>query len=175
MRVCPSNLCTTSRLRILFQRRVCTDACRILRRTVPPLPLCCGGSFFIGNSKVSVAYLGILLGVSKLKLGSCTFALRQLASFPMQVTDAAESKKAVLLLGRGGASQLGVGSSHTFTLLTIKLPAAIRPHSPLHASAASSEAFANASAFLFLFSIELGQFAGTCHTLALQCLQYCCV
>ena len=61
----------------------------------------------MGNSSVSVVLIGTLLGVFKVTFGSCALTRGQFASAQKHVMEAAESKKAVFLLGHGGGMQTG--------------------------------------------------------------------
>ena len=75
------------------------------------------GSFFNINSRVSVVAIAALFGVPRILFVSCSSDILTCAPRPISEYDAAESKKAVVLVGLGGLIQLGRSSSYlNFTL-----------------------------------------------------------
>ena len=65
------------------------------------------GSFFNGNSRVSVVTIAALFGVPRILFVSCVSDILTCALRPMSEYDTAEYKKAVVLLVLGGLVQPG--------------------------------------------------------------------
>ena len=65
------------------------------------------GTFFNSNSRVSIVTIAALFGVPRILFVSCSYDILTCAPRPISEYDAAESKKAVVLVGLGGLVQPG--------------------------------------------------------------------
>ena len=65
------------------------------------------GIFFNINSRVSVVTIAALFGVPRILFVSCSSAILTCAPRPISEYDAAESNKAVVIVGLGGLVQPG--------------------------------------------------------------------
>ena len=93
------------------------------------------GSLFNINSRVSVVTIAALFGVPRILFVSCSSDILTCAPRPLSDYDAAESNKAVVLVGLGGLVQPGRSSSlRILKLLKTRLfPAGAPCHFPFGA------------------------------------------
>ena len=93
------------------------------------------GSFFNIDSRVSVVTIAALFGVPRILFVSCSSDILTCAPRPISDYDAAESKKAVVIVGLGGLVQPGRSSSLRIlkVLKTRLFPAGAPCHFPFGA------------------------------------------
>ena len=112
------------------------------------------GSFFNINSRVSVVTIVALFGVPRILFVSCSSDILTCAPRPISEYNAAESKRAVVLVGLGGLVQIGRSSSLRIlkVLKTRLFPAGAPCHFPFGALPKPAFAVLPPIAFCFIAS-----------------------